>query len=205
MHEHIMRIRGLIREILAEEYLELRVDRYTFEETVPTNEGSIRCELHHERSGRPEVIEGSGVGIIDAFFHGLKRHLAKSYPSLQSIKFVSFAVRGDMDTRQQDAGADAKSEMLLSVRNTTGATFEFNHSSRSISGSAVEVTLQAVEYFVNSERAFIQSYKALRHAKERGRQDLVDVYTRHLAELVRNTSYSEVTEDIRRQMEDDTE
>lgn len=207
MHEHIQRIRGLIREILAEEYLDLRVDRYTFDEEVPTNEGRIRCELHHERSGRPEVIEGNGVGIIDAFFHGLKRHLAKSYPSLESIQFVSFVVRGDMDTRnrQQAAGADAEGDVVLGVRNTAGATFEFRHASRSISGSAVVVTLQAVEYFVNSERAFIQSYKALRHAKERGRQDLVDVYTRHLSELVRNTSYSEVIEDIQKQLEDDSE
>lgn len=207
MNEHIQRIRGLIREILAEEYLDLRVDRYTFEEAVPTNEGHIRCELHHERSGRPEVIEGAGVGIVDAFFHGLKRHLAKSYPSLESIEFVSFNVNGNMDTRhrQQAAGADAEGEVVLGVKNTAGATFDFHHASRSISGAAVVVTLMAVEYFVNSERAFIQSYKALGDARERGRQDLVDVYTRHLSELVRNTSYSEVIEDIQKQLEDGTE
>ncbi len=203
MQQHIQRIRGLIREILAEEYLALRVDRYVFEEQVRTHEGRIHCELHHERSGEPEVIEGTGVGIIDAFFHGLRRHLAKSYPSLDSIQFVSFAVRGDMDSRRQSAGSDAEGDVILGVRNTAGATFEFSHSSRSLSGSAVEVTLQAVEYFVNSERAFSQSYKALRDAKARGRQDLVDVYTSHLSELVRNTSYSEVIEDIQKQLTDE--
>lgn len=202
MQEHIGRVQGLIREILGEDYLALRVDRYTFEEDVRTNRGRIRCELRHDGSGQPEVIEGEGVGIIDAFFHGLKAHFARSCPSLQSIQFVSFGIRGDMDTRRHASGADAEGEVVLGVRNTAGAVFEFRSSSRSVAGSAVEVTLKAVGYFVNSERAFIQSYKAMRHAKDRGRQDLVEVYTRHLAELVRNTSYSEVIEDIRRQMED---
>ena len=205
MNERMKQIQGLIREILVDEYLELRVDRYTFSEDVRTHEGRIRCELHHATSGRGEVIEGSGVGIIDAFFSGLKRHLAKQYPSLDTIRFTAFTVRGDMASGREHAGADAVGEVTLEVRNTPGTAFEFGHRSRSVSGSAVEVTLQAAEYFVNSERAFIQSYRALQHAKTRGRQDLVAVYTRHLAELVRNTSYSEVIDEIQRQLIDEEE
>ena len=160
----------------------------------------LRC--NHKKWSRERI--SFRVDTDTAFFHGLKRHLARSYPSLESIQFITFAVRGDMDSRRNDSGTDAVGEVVLGVRNTAGTNFEFRHSSRSISGSAVEVTLQAVGYFVNSERAFIQSYKALSHARERGRQDLVDVYTRHLAELVRNTSYSEVIEEIRQQIEDES-
>ena len=37
------------------------------------------------------------------------------------------------------------------------------------------VTLLGLEYFVNSERAFVSAYHALKDAKERNRADLDDV------------------------------
>ena len=197
MNQEMTQIQGLIREILGEDYLELWVDRFVFEESVRTHEGSIRCELHHKKSGEGEVIEGNGVGVIHAFFSGLKAHLALQYSSLNTIQFTAFTVRGDMDSGKDSASSDAVGTVLLEVKNSSGSRFGFDHRSRSVAGSAVVVTLKAAEYFVNSERAFVQSYKALQNARERSRQDLVDIYTAHLAELVKNTSYSQVIDDIK--------
>jgi len=189
-------IQALIREILGEDYLMLRVERFTFEEHVATREGTIRCELAHEASGDGQVIEGRGVGILDAFFRGLKEHFGPEYPSLDTIQFASFSVRGDMDSREDPAGSDALGEVHLEVKNSMNVSFDFVHRSRSITGSSVQVTLKAAQYFVNSERAFVRTWTALQDAKARTRQDLVDTYTRHMTELVRNTSYSKVIEEI---------
>ena len=43
-------------------------------------------------------------------------------------------------------------------------------------------------------------WKRLEDAKARNRDDLVQSYTAQLVELVKNTSYSEVTESIRKQL-----
>ena len=58
--------------------------------------------------------------------------------------------------------------------------------------STIVATLAGLEYFINSERAFVAMCHALKDAKERNRSDLVQRYTNTMAELVRNTSYSEV-------------
>ena len=61
------------------------------------------------------------------------------------------------------------------------------------------VTLLAAEFFINSERAFIEVYRALQHAREKNRHDSIALYTRQLTTLVEATSYSEVIEQIRRE------
>ena len=107
-----------------------------------------------------------------------------------------------MDSGKEPAASDAVGQVRLDVKNSMGATFDFTHSSRSVIGSAVVVVLKAVEYFVNSELAFIRTWKGLQDAKARARTDQVETYTRHLAELVRNTSYSAVIEEIRGSLDD---
>ena len=48
-----------------------------------------------------------------------------------------------------------------------------------------------VEFFINSERAVRTLRRCVKHASERGRQDLVDKYTLKMAQLVKNVSYVE--------------
>ena len=85
------------------------------------------------------------------------------------------------------------------MRNQKGRDFEFRHSSRSIVGSGIEATLEAAEYFVNSERAFLTMHEALGDARKKNRSDLVEKYTNILAALVENSSYSELVEQRRRE------
>ena len=91
--------------------------------------------------------------------------------------------------------------VTVGMSNSSGCHFEFQHESRSVTRSSIEATLLAVEYFVNSECAFIECFRALKSAKEQRRQDLVERYTSLMSELVKNTSYSEVIEQIREEMQ----
>ena len=61
--------------------------------------------------------------------------------------------------------------------------------------------MKAVEYFVNSERAFVRMYKAREHYQKEGRDELVTKYTVLLAKMVANTSYSDVTARIKAELE----
>jgi hypothetical protein len=200
MRDEELRIRKLVRDALGPEYLALRVDRVQFEEDLSDNVGHLRAELRNELSGDKQAIEARGVGLVDAFFQALVGRLSAEYPSLKTIEFSKFQIDGRLETKRQVQGADAEGEVTLVVCNSERREFTFQDASRSITASALRAVLQAVEYFVNSERAFVAVWQRLEDAKARNRDDLVQTYTGQLVELVKNTSYSEVIEGIKKKM-----
>ncbi len=181
-----------MRDALQGEYLEMRVTAYELSENVETEEATVRCNLSVSGDDPVEVI-GKGVGIIDALFAGLKERYAPEYPSLESIKFSSFVVRGLVDDAD-GSHADARAQINVGVTNSYGKEFEFISVSNSVSRSSVQAVVDAVAYFINGERAYVRLFNAYQHYKEEGRVDLISKYTAKLAEMVKNTSYSSVIE-----------
>jgi hypothetical protein len=191
---------ALMKEILKGDFFDLTLVGYEIREDFETGETRMACRVRDSHTGDVQTIEGQGVGLIDAFFHGLKARLADRYRSLESIRFVRFLVKGKMDTGHDPASTDAMAEVTLGVRNSYGNEFDFRHSSRSVMRSGLEATLSAAEYFVNSELAFVTIHRALQDAKAKRREDMVNKYTHMLSSLVENTSYSEVLEQMRKQI-----
>ncbi len=188
----------LIRKVLKDDYLHLAVQDYELRENVVEGGPSqVTVRLKTGRDGTVETIQGEGVGSIDALYHGLMDHYAREFESLQTIQFTGFSVKGKMDTSRDRKGLDAVAAVAMTVQNSDGRTFEFEESGRSLVSAGLCVVVQAVEYFVNSERAFITVYRALVDARERGRADLLATYTNQLAELVNTTSYTKVIERIK--------
>jgi hypothetical protein len=192
-------ILGLMKEILKEGYLHLQVLSYDVHEDFVTGKSRIACQVKDEQTGEVQTIEGKGAGSLDAFFQGLKERWAREFPSLRSIRFSRFELRGDMERSRDEARTDAEAEVVLGIANSYGKEFEFRHRSQSILRSGIEATLDGVEYFVNSERAFLAVHAALQEARKKNRSDLVEKYTGMLTMLVENTSYSEVIERKKRE------
>ena len=190
-------INRLMRELLGDNYTRFNVKRVQIEEDLEKKSTCISCDVTDESVENTFVIKGHGVGLINAFFQGMVDLFATDYPSLKTIYFSSFSVQAHLDTKRDYAGTDAEGEVTLQVANSEGKLFRFAHVSRSVIGSAIVVTLLALEYFINSERAFISAYHALKDAKGRNRADLVQRFTNIMATLVQNTSYSEVISKIR--------
>ena len=193
------RMLGLMKEVLEGEFVHLEVTGYDLHEDFTREETRIDCTIK-DSHGEISHIEGGGVGLIDAFFHGLLNRLSQEYPSLTSIIIEKFTVAGKLSSGREHSHSDALAVVTIGIRNSRGNHFEFQHESRSVTRSGIEATLRAAEYFVNSERAFIECYKAIKAAKETNRQDLIGRYTELLSQLVKNTSYSEVIESIREEM-----
>ncbi len=190
----------LIERVLGADYLSLLVARYTLTEDVAGGEPClVTVVLSHEAdAARQMEIQGSGVGFVDACYSGLMEHYCREFQSLETIKFTGFDVRGKLDGGAfEHAGADADAVVRLAVENSEGRRFVFEESNRSMIAAALSVVIQAVEYFVNSERAFHKVYVALCDARERSRTDLINSFTAQLAELVRTTSYTRVIERIK--------
>ena len=193
-------ITSLIKDILGDTYTHLRVKRVRIEEDLEKQTTTVTCDANDEISGEQFAITNTGVGVIDAFFNAMVDRFAAEYPSLQTIRFNSFAVAAQLDTKQQAAGTDAMGEVTLEIATSDDKIFTFTHASRSVIGSALITTLLGLEYFINSERAFVTTYHALKDARERNRQDLIQRYTGTMAQLVQNTSYSEVISKIREEL-----
>ncbi|MCC6747397.1 MAG: hypothetical protein IT371_07045 [Deltaproteobacteria bacterium] len=188
---------ALMREVLRESYTNLQVRRVDIKEQLDEETTEINCEVINEATGEKSVIAGKGVGVIDAFFQGVADRFATEYPSLRTIRFAAFTVQAQLGSKRGYAGTDSKAEVTVEVANSDDKRFRFTHASRSVIASSIVTTLAALEYFINSERAFVTMYHALKDAKERNRSDLVQRYTNALASLVQNTSYSEVISKIR--------
>jgi hypothetical protein len=186
----------LMREILQEDLLELHVERYTLSESLSDDRCEIYLKVKNVTTGEVHPIEGEGVGLVDAVFQALKARLSTEYPSLNSISFTAFDVTGLMSSGSAQH-SDAEVQVTFGVTNSHGTEFTFDNRSRSLAKACIEAVLEAVEYFVNSERAFIRMYKAREHYDKEGRTDLVEKYTAQLAKMVANTSYSDVIDRIK--------
>jgi hypothetical protein len=184
-----------MKDALQGDYLQVRVSTYELSEDLSEERAIVRCTLVVNGDEHIDVT-GEGVGVIDALFAGLKARYAPEYPSLESIKFSSFATRGIMD-ESDGSHADAKAECRVGVTNSYGREFEFRSVSNSVSRSSVEAVVAAVVYFINAERAYIRLFQAHQHYKAEGRVDLIGKYTAKLADMVKNTSYSSVIERMR--------
>jgi hypothetical protein len=188
----------LIREILGDRYLDLRVAHYRVEENAETGQCNFECEVRDAKDQESRLVTGSGVGFVDSVFHAFQSAYVDEFASLKGIFFAGFSVQADLDTKKERSGSDAMGEVVLVVRNAAGRAFEFAHKSRSITLSALRCTIDAIEYFVNTERAFFLVRRALDDAKQRNRSDLAERYGMQLATLVENTSFSEGVEKLRR-------
>ncbi|MBI4819222.1 MAG: hypothetical protein HY791_23320 [Deltaproteobacteria bacterium] len=192
----------LIRRVLGDDYLELSIEKLTIEEDLAAERAKVHLETVTTGNKRSIVVDGEGVGFIDALVHGLLQRFAQEYKSLESIELANFSVNADIDTTKSgQAGSDAVGEVTVEVRNSEHKLFRFSDSSRSVIASAARAVLAAVEYFVNAERAFIILHKAREDAARRNRTDLVARYTRELSEVVVSTSFAEVIEKIRKDLE----
>ena len=199
---HHLATTHLIKEVLNDQYIHLNLTHLKIEEDRHYNSSDSLCAIEVTLAQDEQdsfMLKSTGVGFLDAGYEALMQHYAQHYPSLQTLQFSSFDVRGEMETARK-AGADAACTVCLVILNHDRVPFEFETKGRSLAVVALNVVLHAVEYFINSEKAFITVYKALSDARARGRQDLIDGYVGQLAELVKTTSYTQVIAQIKEEM-----
>lgn len=195
------KMRGLMKEILQEDYLQLNVKGYTLIEEFGDATCQIICQMTNA-NGESMEVDGQGVGSIDALFAGLRARLADDYPSLKSIRFSQFEIRGLISNEGGTESSKAEAEATVGIVNSEGKEFVFQTKEPSVSRAGIQATVDATEYFVNSERTYVRLHEILEHYRSEGRTDLVEKYTDLMSQVVQNTSYSEVVEQIREAVND---
>lgn len=188
----------LVQEVLHEDYLQVHTKSIRYAEDFEGGGGLVSSEVCVGSTSLP--VEHTGVGLIDAYFGGLVSNLSDNYPSLRSIELIRFSVESASEhtTNSHNQGADAEADVQVVLSNSYGDHFAFTARSASITKASIEAVNQALSFFINSELATLQVSRALEHYRSSGRPELVAKYTMKLAELVKNTSYSEVLETVQR-------
>lgn len=186
----------LARDVLRDNYVHLHIERVELSEDPVEGTTEVRCRLSRSGSGETRDIEGKGVGLVDAFVDGMMKAYAQEYPSLKTISIADFQMGSGFD-QAQGRRSDAAAVATLRVRNSEGNQFEFQRATPSVTRSALRVALDALTFFINSERAYVQLHLAMKDAGARRRSDLVERYRSQMSTLVQATSYSEVIERIR--------
>lgn len=186
----------LIRKVLGTNYFELRLVRHAVEE----GDHATTARLTVLEGEQHVDVEGKGVGVVDAVWHGLLDRYAREYQSLKTLQLIGFHVDAELETKKAQAGVDAVGRLTIEVANSEGRRFTFSDKSRSVTISITRAALAVVCYFVNAERAFVMLHNARRDALARGREDLVSRYTAEMAEVVGSTSYAEVIANIRKEL-----
>lgn len=190
---------SLMKEILQDDYLELVVEAYTLEERLPEGGCQIVCHMKNVNGDSVEM-RGKGVGTIDAVFDSMRNYLAEDYPSLKSIRFSQFSIQGLISSDGDQESTKAEAQATVGIVNSEGREFVFQTKEPSVSRAGIQATVEAAEYFVNSEKTYVRLHEILEHYRDEGRTDLVEKYTDLMSQVVQNTSYSEVVEKIREEL-----
>lgn len=193
-----LKVDALAREILRDHYVHFHVSRIALDEDVDKGEVALQVTLVQAGSGAQVVVDGKGVGLVDAFFEGVMRVFGDEYPSLKTVTVSDFGLRPGFDGAR-GRKSDALAVVSLRMKNSEGAEFRFERATPSVTRSAVRVALDALTFFINSERAYVQLHLALKDATERRRSDLVSKYQQQMGTLVHATSYSDVIERLKRE------
>jgi len=191
-----LRVDELAREILGDNYVHFHINHVKLEEDPEKGSVQLTCNVTRSLNGQALDIQGEGVGLVDAFFDGVMRLFADEYPSLKTIAVSDFGVRAGFDGTK-GRRSDALAVATLRVRNSEGTEFEFQSATPSVTRSSMRAALDALTFFINSERAYVQLHLALKDAKQRRRSDLVQKYQTQMGTLVGATSYSEVIERLK--------
>jgi len=186
---------SLAREVLGENYFHYVIERFLVEENA--DGVSLTCTLQRAGEGGTLELKGSGVGMVDAFFDGVLQAWGEEFPSLKTITVHDFHLESVFDDDSKGRRSDAKAQATLLIHNSEEVEFRFVRQARSITWASVRAALDALTFFINSERAFVQMNLAVKDAKERRRSDLVTRYRQQMGLLVRATSYSEVIERLK--------
>jgi len=187
-------INRVVKDALKEKYTNVELVQLSIKEDAIEGITDVDCRILFGE--KKMTIKGTGKGPVDALFTALRGKLASEYCSLQRLHFSRFAVEADIEKNLGSSKTDATVEATLEIANECGSSL-FRERANSISVVSAKVILSAMEHFINAEKCVIMLYENLQYAGNKGRGDMVNIYTQQLTEIVKNVSYENVINKIK--------
>ena len=184
----------VIHSVLGQDYINLKFTKITIEENYEDPDESNIHGVIEECQGksREEInLHCSGSGIIDAIFSGTLRHYSEDYPSIKNISFEDFEVKPNFSNKET-SGSDAEVQVIIRLSNSSKRIMSFRHVGKSFVAASVIALTKAIEFYINSEKAFKRLKFLIFDAEKRNRSDIKQGYVSKISTIVKVTSYEEV-------------
>jgi len=191
----------LIKNILEDDYVRLELFQLSIKEDAIEQITEVNCKMLVD--GKKQTIKGSGSGPVDALFTALVEKFSPDYCSLENLCFARFSVEADINKDLSSSKADAAVSATLEIDHELNSLL-FREWASSVSVVSAKVVLSAMEHFINAERAVVKLYKGLQYAKERGRGDMINVYTQQMTGVVKSVSYERVIKRLKNESKKNT-
>ena len=184
----------VIHSVLGQDYINLKFTKITIEENYEDPSESKIHGIIEECQGKSceEInLHCSGNGIIDAIFSGALRHYSEDYPSIKNISFEDFEVKPNFSNKET-SGSDAEVQVIIRLSNSSKRIMSFRHVGKSFVAASVIALTKAIEFYINSEKAFKRLKFLISDAERRNRSDIKQGYVSKISAIVKVTSYEEI-------------
>ncbi|HXW52808.1 MAG TPA: hypothetical protein VEL47_01755 [Myxococcota bacterium] len=197
--QRALEVSNLAKEILADAWVVIQTMSLNLAENFETSRAILDAKIIEISDKKPKkkIIQGEGVGLVDACFDAMIKCYDQDYCSLDAISIVDFTVNAHLEhgsKRKSDANVTA----MLHVQNSRDHEYVFKCTTPSISHSSVAVVQEAIAFFINAELAYTRMHYALKDAQARGRHDLAARFQSHMCTLVHATSYENLVKTLRK-------
>lgn len=176
----------LTRKILMDGYRRVELVSWKVRQDTP-HEDVVNFHGVVSFCGEQVDIHVEGTDFLTAVFEAFRRKFGERFPSLKAWREpTSFHTHEGLNFE-------------LLTRQGGPQRFRFTVPLKDMEkDDALVVTMvQAVEFFVNAERAYAASWQSIKDAAEHGRSDLVQVNMEHIEALIDVADFQEVVALVR--------
>ncbi len=187
---------NVIQNVLGQSYTKLRLSKIKIEENYDegsASQSSIVGTVEEQQgdSSKKIQLKCSGNGIVDAMFSGMLSHYSEDYPSIKNISFEGFQVVPNFSDKSA-SGSEAEVQVMIRLTNSSNRVMTFRHTGGSFVAASVIALTNAMEFYINSEKAFRRLKFLISDAEKRNRSDIKQSYVSKISTIVKVTSYEEV-------------
>ena len=186
-------IKQLFDKILKAQQVNLKPLSISVSESFNSDFTSVTMRINETADESQESVftlsADKAKGFVDGMFKACQDHYAPNYPSLGNIRLVNYEVKPRINKASKSMGTDAETEVNISIDVKDHGTAEFSCMSRSILHSSFIVTLEAIEFYINCEKAFHKIQLVLDDASHRNRGDITQSCFTDLSRLTEVNTY----------------
>lgn len=179
------KINRLTRKVLVDEYRSVGLIGWKVKPPDEVEGVEFDCTLRFR--GEDVEVHGEGADFLNVVFEAFRRKFSERFPSLKAWR----------EPRIFDTHEGLNLELLTRQGGPQRFRFTVPPKGREENDALVAAVVQAVEFFVNAERAYAASWQGLQEVAQHDRPDLVRVHMEHLEALIEVADFQEVVALIR--------
>ena len=147
-------------------------------------------ETHGTAVRNVDMKKVSGLGFVDCLFKGCLQEYSEKYSSLSNLILLDFRINPIFSMAKNSVRTDAKTDVSVCVEIQDHGIAEFRSRSRSIVYSSLVATLEAFQFYINCQRSFEKLKWIVDDAKQRNRQDTVQMCLKDMSAITEMNTYA---------------